>query len=103
MTVGADAPDMQGKNFGVFVERDKDKRIIAALQAKGFKSPYLRNYVVARINPVRFHKPKKGDTKPPMPLAQALTRMAAAAKGFKLESVSNADLAWVAVGAGSAE
>jgi ParB family transcriptional regulator, chromosome partitioning protein len=79
------------------------KRLIAALQAKGFKSPYLRNYVVARINPVRFHKAKKGDTKPPMPLAQALTRMAAAAKGFKLESVSNSDLAWVAVGAGSAE
>jgi ParB family transcriptional regulator, chromosome partitioning protein len=75
------------------------KRIITSLQAKGFKSPYLRNYVVARINPVRFHKIKKGDTKPPMPLAQALTRMSAAAKGFKLESVSNADLAWVAVGA----
>jgi ParB family chromosome partitioning protein len=79
------------------------KRLIAALQGKGFKSPYLRNYVVARINPVRFHKAKKGDTKPPMPLAQALTRMAAAAKGFKLESVSNSDLAWVAVGAGGAE
>ena len=77
------------------------KRIIAALQARGFKSPYLRNYVVARINPVRFHKVKKGDDKPPMPLAQALTRMAAAAKTFKLESVSNSDLAWVAVGAGS--
>jgi ParB family chromosome partitioning protein len=79
------------------------KRLIAALQAKGFKSPYLRNYVVARINPVRFHKAKKGDTKPPMPLAQALTRMAAAAKGFKLESVKNSDLAWVAVGAGGGE
>src|SRR5262249_12802198 len=65
------------------------KKIIASLQAKGFKSPYLRNYVVARINPVRFHKIKKGDTKPPMPLAQALTRMAASAKTFKLESVSN--------------
>src|SRR5262249_46361307 len=77
------------------------KKIIASLQAKGFKSPYLRNYVAARINPVRFHKVKKGDTKPPMPLAQALTRMAAAAKGFNVGSVSNADLAWVAVGAGS--
>lgn len=77
------------------------KRIIAALQKRGFKSPYLRNYVVARINPVRFHKVKKGDTKPPMPLAQALTRMAAAAKTFKLESVSNSDLSWVAVGAGA--
>ncbi|HXA35775.1 MAG TPA: ParB/RepB/Spo0J family partition protein [Steroidobacteraceae bacterium] len=79
------------------------KRIIAALQTRGFKSPYLRNYVVARINPVRFHKAKKGDTKPPMPLAQALTRMAAAAKNFKIESVSSADLAWVAVGAGAQE
>ena len=76
------------------------KKIIAALTKRGFKSPYLRNYVAARINPVRFHKPKKGDTKPPMPIAQALTRMAAAAKKFNVESVSNKDLAWVAVGAG---
>jgi ParB family chromosome partitioning protein len=79
------------------------KGIIAGLQARGFKSPYLRNYVVARINPVRFHKIKKGNTAPPMPLAQALTRMAAAARGFSLGSVSNSDLAWVAVGAGSAD
>jgi ParB family chromosome partitioning protein len=75
------------------------KSVIAALQARGFKSPYLRNYVVARINPVRFHKAKKGDTKPPMPIAQALTRMAAAARNFNVGSVSNSDLAWVAVGA----
>ena len=79
------------------------KRIIETLQKRGFKSPYLRNYVVARINPVRFHKAKKGDTKPPMPLAQALTRMAASVKKFKVESVSNSDLAWVAVGAGAQE
>src|SRR5262245_37123393 len=76
------------------------KKIISALQARGFKSPYLRNYVVARINPVRFHKAKKGETAPPMPLAQALTRMAAAARNFNISSVSNSDLAWVAVGAG---
>src|SRR5580698_9514967 len=79
------------------------KKIIETLQARGFKSPYLRNYVAARINPVRFHKTKKGDNKPPMPIAQALTRMAAAAKDFKVESVSNRDLAWVAVGAGAQE
>ena len=83
--------------------RRPDQTHHCALQKRGFKSPYLRNYVVARINPVRFHKAKKGDTKPPMPLAQALTRMAAAAKNFKIESVSNSDLAWVAVGAGAAE
>lgn len=34
------------------------KRVIAALQARGFRSPYLRNYVVARINPVRFQSQK---------------------------------------------
>ena len=77
------------------------KKIIAALTARGFKSPYLRNYVVARINPVRFIKPAKGAKGPVMPIGQALTRMTAAAKNFKVESVSNADLAWVAVGAGA--
>ncbi|HEV8018537.1 MAG TPA: ParB N-terminal domain-containing protein [Steroidobacteraceae bacterium] len=79
------------------------KTIIATLQARGFKSPYLRNYVVARINPVRFHKAKKGVTAPPMPLGQALMRMAAAARSFNVGSVSNADLAWVAVGATASE
>jgi ParB family chromosome partitioning protein len=79
------------------------KRIVDALQTRGFKSPYLRNYVVARINPVRFLKPKRAERKPLMPIGQALTRMMASAKGFKVESVSNADLAWVAVGAGASE
>jgi ParB family transcriptional regulator, chromosome partitioning protein len=79
------------------------KSLITALQARGFKSPYLRNYVVARINPVRFHKAKKGDSAPPMPLAAALTRMAAAARSFNVGSVSNSDLAWVAVGAGASD
>ena len=72
------------------------KRIIAALQARGFKSPYLRSYVVARINPVRFHKLKKGDTRPPMPIAAALTRMAAAAQKFNPKTVSMGDVALVA-------
>jgi len=76
------------------------KKIMAALAKRGFKSPYLRNYVAARINPVRFHKSKKGDTEPPMPIGQALTRMAAAARKFNVQSVSSKDLAWVAVGAG---
>ncbi len=79
------------------------RKVIAALQARGFKSPYLRAYVVARINPVRFHKAKKGERAPPLPLGQALTRMAAAARSFSVGSVSGSDLAWVGVGAGSAD
>jgi ParB family chromosome partitioning protein len=76
------------------------KRIIAGLQARGFKSPYLRTYVAARINPVRFHRAKKGETAPPMTLAAGLTRMAASAKRFDLGSVRPGDLALVAALAG---
>ncbi len=79
------------------------KRIVAKLQAQGLRSPYLRNYVVARINPVRFHKVKKGDTTPPMKVPQALLRMSAAAKKFDTKKVSSADLAWVAAGAEAAD
>jgi ParB family transcriptional regulator, chromosome partitioning protein len=77
-------------------------RIVAALQERGFKSPYLRAYVVARINPVRFvkaarsGKTRKQDEPPAMAVGEALTRMAAAARKFDLASVSNADLALVA-------
>ncbi len=79
------------------------KRIVAELQARGMKSPYLRSYVVARINPVRFHKAKPGDRKPAMPIAQALLRMLAAARKFDLNKVNMSDLAFVAAGAESAE
>jgi ParB family chromosome partitioning protein len=79
------------------------KRIVTSLQARGFKSPYLRNYVVARINPVRFHRMKKNATEPPMAIGEALTRMAAAARKFNLGSVSPGDLALVAAVAGEPE
>jgi len=72
------------------------KDIIAGLQERGFKSPYLRTYVVARLNPVRFHRAKKGDDRPPMKLGAALTRMAASAKKFDTGSVRQSDLALVA-------
>ncbi len=69
---------------------------IEKLKVKGFKSPYLRNYIVARINLVRFHRAKKGDMAPVMTLAAGLTRMAAAARSFKIESVRQGDWALVA-------
>lgn len=79
------------------------KRIITRLQARGFKSPYLRAYVVARLNPVRFHRAKKGDDTPPMTLAAGLTRMLAAAKTFKPDSVRPGDLALVAALSGGSD
>ena len=75
-------------------------RIIDKLRKRGFRSPYLRNFVVARINPVRFHRIKKGETQPPMEIGAALTRMAAAAKRFDVGTVREGDLALVAAVAG---
>ena len=76
------------------------KQAIAGLQDRGFKSPYLRNYVVARINPVRFHRARKGDTEPPMTVAAGLTRMAAAARKFDAASVREGEVALVAAASG---
>jgi ParB family chromosome partitioning protein len=78
------------------------KKIIEKLRQRGFKSPYLRAYVVARINPVRFHRAKRGETKPAMPLPAALTRMTAAARKFDVASVKPGDLA-LAAALGAAE
>jgi ParB family chromosome partitioning protein len=72
------------------------RKIVKTLESRGFKSPHLRTFVVARINPVRFHRAKAGDTKPPMTMAAALTRMLAAAKNFDAGKVRQADLALVA-------
>ena len=79
------------------------KRIVKDLEQRGFRSPYLRTYVVARINPVRFHRMKKGDTKPPMPVQEGLTRMLGAAKKFDAAKVRQQDLALVAAVASDGE
>jgi ParB family chromosome partitioning protein len=79
------------------------KKIIEKLKSRGFRSPYLRSYVVARINPVRFHRAKKGDTKPPMAMGPALTRMAASARKFNVDTVREQDLALVSAVAGGDE
>jgi ParB family transcriptional regulator, chromosome partitioning protein len=71
-------------------------RLVAALERRGFRSAYLRSFVVARINPVRFRRAKKGETGPAMPIGAASTRMLGAAKKFDLAAVRERDLALVA-------
>lgn len=78
---------------------DIDDRVAAhvkTLQGMGMRSPYLRQVVVARCNPVRWIPLKRGETKPPMPVAEALTRMAASVRKFDPRSVRAQDLALVA-------
>lgn len=77
---------------------DIDDRVtahIATLQERGFKSPYLRTLVVARCNPVRWIPATRGGG-PPMPLGQALQRMAASVRTFDPARVRPGDLALVA-------
>ncbi|HEX9269025.1 MAG TPA: ParB/RepB/Spo0J family partition protein [Candidatus Limnocylindria bacterium] len=77
---------------------DIDDRVAAhikKLQEMGFKSPYLRAVVVARCNPVRWIPQKRG-APPPMSMADALGKMAAAVRKFEPKSVRAGDLALVA-------
>ncbi len=71
--------------------------IVERLQQRRFRSPYLRTFVVARVNPVRWLKsPRAGDGKPPMPVGEALTRMARSIRQFDVESVKPSELAMIA-------
>ena len=68
--------------------------VVAKLKEKGFESPYLKAFVVARINPIRFHK---GD---PPPYDDVMEKMLASAKKFDVGKVK-ADQ--VAASGGAAE
>jgi ParB family chromosome partitioning protein len=74
---------------------DLDEKVAAAiakLKARGFVSPYLRAFVVARINPLRWIQGE------PPPLEEVLKTMRDRAAKFNAEKVKQEDLA----GAGGA-
>jgi ParB family transcriptional regulator, chromosome partitioning protein len=60
--------------------------VVKALQAKGFKSPYLKAFVVARVNPLRFMK-----VMPPFDVA--LDDILGKAARFNVEKVKQEDIA----------
>lgn len=62
---------------------------VEALKAKGVTSPYLKSFVVARVNPIRF-RPKDAA---PLSYDEALGRMMKAAEKFDPEKVQLQDLA----------
>lgn len=64
-------------------------RQVEALKAKGLTSPYLKSFVVARVNPIRF-RPKDA---PPLSFDEALQRMTKAAEKFNPDKVKMDDLA----------
>lgn len=62
---------------------------VEALKAKGLTSPYLKSFVVARVNPIRF-RPK--DTAP-LSFDEVLDRMVKAAAKFNPDKIKAEDLA----------
>jgi ParB family transcriptional regulator, chromosome partitioning protein len=66
---------------------DRVNEAVAGLKERGFVSPYLKAFVVARVNPLRF---KRGAT---MPFDEALDKMLAAARRFDPVKVQIGDLA----------
>lgn len=64
-------------------------RQVEALKSRGLTSPYLKSFVVARINPVRF-RPKDAA---PLSFDEALDRMTKAAAKFNPEKVKMEELA----------
>jgi ParB family transcriptional regulator, chromosome partitioning protein len=62
---------------------------VAALQAKGLTSPYLKSFVVARVNPIRF-RPKDA---PPLSFDEVMERMLKSAAKMNVEKIKVEDLA----------
>ncbi len=81
------------------LRRDRAKNLLAlddqivtqveALKAKGLTSPYLKSFVVARVNPIRF-RPKDA---PPLSFDETLDRMMKAAVKFNPDKIKPDDLA----------
>jgi ParB family chromosome partitioning protein len=71
---------------------DLDEAVIKqveALKARGLTSPYLKSFVVARINPIRF-RPKDAE---PLSFDEVLDRMSKAIAKFNPDKIRTEDLA----------
>jgi ParB family chromosome partitioning protein len=68
---------------------EKVTNVVARLKERGLSSPYLRSFVVARINPLRWIK---GEFPP---LEEVLKTMSDRASRFNSEKVKQEDLAGI--------
>jgi ParB family chromosome partitioning protein len=68
---------------------DAVNKVVSALKAKGLTSPYLKPFVVARVNPIRFSKSTEFD------FDEVMDKMIATAGRFNVERVKQEDVAKV--------
>jgi ParB family chromosome partitioning protein len=76
---------------------DDVAKIVEQLKARGLTSPYLRPFVVARINPIRF------STSTDFDFDDVLDRMKKAAGKFKVEKIRQEDVVRAGGGSGGEE
>jgi ParB family chromosome partitioning protein len=66
---------------------DGVSKVVESLKAKGLTSPYLKPFVVARINPIRFSKATEFD------FDEVMDKMIASAGKFNVDRVKQEDVA----------
>ncbi|MBD0315694.1 MAG: chromosome partitioning protein ParB [Nitrospiraceae bacterium] len=79
----------QGRAKTILALDDTIVSQVEALKAKGLTSPYLKAFVVARVNPIRF----RSKDAPPLSFEAALDKMAQAAAKFNPDKIKVDDLA----------
>jgi len=87
--LSASIPERERRRGKLFQLDDAVGECIAALKQRGFESPYLRNYVLARINPLRFQRGKTAD------FDETIDKMIAGAESFDVGKVKADQLAKV--------
>ena len=66
---------------------DAVTKVVTALKARGLTSPYLKPFVVARVNPIRFSKSTEFD------FDEVMDKMIASAGKFNVDRVKQEDVA----------
>jgi len=80
-------PERERRADVVLAFDDAVSEAVARLKARGFESPYLKNFVVARVNPLRFIKG------PPPAFDELFATMTKRAQGLDAGKIKGEDLA----------
>jgi ParB family chromosome partitioning protein len=83
----AAATEREARADALLALDDAVTAVVNGLKERGFASPYLKTFVVARVNPLRF---SKGE---PPALLDLLAAMTSRARGMKLDRIRPEDVA----------
>ena len=77
----------EGRAAALFDLDEAVGEAVAALKERGFDSPYLKNFVVARVNPLRFQRGKTAEFDP------TIAKMTESARGMDVSKVKSDQVA----------